>query len=289
MVIEWEEIHEGREGTFADSGLRTRTRHFRARTNDPNDDAAVIGDYVGATQSCPQLYDFFVTPTTVDLGLRVVEIKPTQDQNDPLTWKVDVKYSNRWNTRALERDPTDRAVVISFRTERQVEAIQKDINDNVIANTLGDPFDPPLSRLKPILKISIKKNFSSWDPLEMQYYIDKINLWPFLGFPSQSVLCWDLSADIQYEDQYTYWAGSFEFHVDVKDFWRVKKHNTGPRFKSALTDEIRPAETNDGRPTNFCYLDADGYKLDPLDPAFEPVELTFDVHEQTDFDRLGLV
>lgn len=130
-VLEIKEVWKGREAS-ADKKATRYTRAFWAKTDNPLDDAAVIGQH----PDCPQ----YGQPHPNDPFAFCQSI---QISNDPLSrtfWSVTAGYSTE---RELNQDPTLEPAEISWDPEEFQRPLVLDKNGDPVTNSAFDPYDPP--------------------------------------------------------------------------------------------------------------------------------------------------
>jgi hypothetical protein len=140
-------------------GVRTYTRVFKFETSDQAEDAWDVGSHASA----PLIGDVFH-----DAWCNAI----TPENNNPWKgWQITAEYSSE---RELATDPTTDPAIIKVSTEQfQREAVVTNTGD-LICNSAGDPFDPPLMMDDSRRVIHISKNMSG-HPSWLLDYADVVN------------------------------------------------------------------------------------------------------------------
>jgi hypothetical protein len=165
------EVAEGRQASIDNKYQRSYTRVFLVRTS-----AATYGAaYAASHPSLPII--FSAHPD--DVIARCVSIKPTQDQGDPLLWRITYEYSYNVDSGGGGEDPaideqqqgTDPADRVESPLSRPRDyqistttypwAIMTDRLGNAILNTAEDPYLPALERIYGGALITVGLNSAS--------------------------------------------------------------------------------------------------------------------------------
>jgi hypothetical protein len=203
-VTSVKEVGPGRGGAIDERGQRSYQRRFCVIVNDRLDDTIVVGNATGI----PRLGDPYVSARGQDNGSVVKTIAPAQDEDNPYLWFVDVEYGalamdldvtgagGTTHTPGLPpngggaggtpdtitgQDPTQNEAEIEIDYIHYSKAIEKTITGQLIVNTAGDPFDPPLEidEFRMVLRCSRNETAA-----QMQFalsYSNKTNNAPFAG------------------------------------------------------------------------------------------------------------
>lgn len=191
---------------------RKYTRVFRVRTDDMAD-----GPIVAFAPGIPRRGDVYVDSNgNYDYWARCISGSVSPVGENPTTWEVTVHYSSQspdaslrheyagnklgvpgaGETKPGERseDPLLRPPEVSWSHEDFRRSIltgdfinsatgEVDIEDAVIANSAGDPFDPPPEVDDAHLILTVVRNQPFYDPLLAFDYKNAVNSDTFLGFP----------------------------------------------------------------------------------------------------------
>jgi hypothetical protein len=236
-----EESGQARTSSQDENWRRTYTRHFRAETDNP-----LIGPKA-VRESCPvQIGQVYEADGETDLGAFAVRINVTGDTGtgaDGRQWIISIEYG-QFN--ALEIQPADPMIArpkISFSSTRFQVPATKDIDDEPVVNSAGDPFDPPfmLDETRPFM--TIVKNEAGFPPLLAQDYHNSINNAPWFGLPELVWKCVDITGDeAQDPDGGRYWVVTYQFEMK-RETWVEKLMDVGMREinssgkKIAITDD----------------------------------------------------
>lgn len=142
-----EEIPSGRTARNS-KGARTYTRKFRVTSNDKTD-----GPFeVGSTSGLPLIG----SAHPEDANAFCVEL--TVENTDPFAgWTVTANYSDE---RQIDDDPTNDEAEISWGSEQFQKPAVFDLNNNLILNSAGDPFDPPAMMDDSRRVVTVSKNLA---------------------------------------------------------------------------------------------------------------------------------
>lgn len=184
----------------------------------------------------------------------------------------------------LIENPLLRPAEVSINSVKQMMVLRKDKNGNLIANSAGAPFDPPLEYEDIRLGIDIIRNQRFFDAGVIGAFVGAINSKAWLSFPAKTVRCADITAKRAFENGFFYWVASYKFEYKSDKWNPVKVLNAGAyhiapdgggklRFQDKLGNYLPKGLLNRG-----------GHALDEgEDPDF----LDFDVYEEADFADLG--
>lgn len=155
-VVSVAEIQEGRGGSLR-ADVYTMTRVFRVTTdNKANGVVTVAGGVytsygVRAGSSHPE-----------DSTAKCYQVDPIDDGTSGLIWLVTCSYSNASEHRdKLENPLSDAAIIGPWDSDSYQEVAEVDNDDKVIANSAGDPYDPPLMKDFSRRNVTVRKNVAS--------------------------------------------------------------------------------------------------------------------------------
>lgn len=308
------ETWASRRGSFTDDAQREYTREFRAITNNTLDGPLIVKTAVSSL-----LYDAYLTTNESDLGATARTIECEQDQDNPFFWKVTVQYASRAvDPEQFVENPLLRPAEWEWGSAQYEEAMERDVDGRLVANTAGDPFDPPPTRPKSYRTLTLTRNEISFDPVTTHLYENTVNSTTFLGFPPGYVLCKSITSRILYEAAARYFSTTYSFemgvprfaasvaspyaavtdgifnpyapgtltttNVDVLGPWQLQILNTGYR---ELVGGVLVAIQENGQPVSKpALLDTDGTQLAV---GGDPVWLVFRKYPSVDFTPLSLV
>lgn len=254
-----QETWEGRGGGIDQTAVRTYTRVWEIFTVSELTDTQLVREAPGL----PVMFQVYSTDTSTDLGARVTNIDPAQDPVDPRKWMVTVKYSSKYEDPARqEPNPLRRPSKISYRNTRSEEAVQKDVEDLLVANSAGDAYDPPQTRRVNSPLIVISKNLPSYNPDVVDAYQNTWNTTRFLGYDIGKVLCAEITAESEvYEGDYVYWPHVFTFEVK-KAGWNVREI-LDAGFMELVGGRLRPILRDGVAVSKPSLLNGAGLRLTP--------------------------
>ena len=110
------------------------------------------------------------------------------DMISPGFWSVKVKYASepvdpkKTKNQTNDTKPDQRPWVISYDSVQTEKILLKDYNNIAVVNSAGQMFDPVVTvpSCNPIIRILFYKSRDVFDPSDISYYTDTINLNSFL-------------------------------------------------------------------------------------------------------------
>lgn len=294
------EIWSERKASIDEKAVRRYTRVWRVVTDNTLD-----GPLIATSPfDIPRLYTPYITPTENDLGARVRTITPTQDQDNPLLWRVVVEYSSEPPERT-GRDPQQRTenpllrppeISWSFEKYRRVVTRANIFNpvtgetqiDVAVLNTASEAFDPPLEADDSRLVLTYVRNEIDYLPTLAMEYQDAINEDVFLGaLPGQAKVD-DFSASSSFENNVFFYRVTYKFAFK-REQWHAQVLDAGYKELIELGDEqfeMRKIKTKDGENVESPYpLDGRGRKGSPSRPVF----LQIQTYKSKVFAPLGII
>lgn len=233
MITECNEKGEGRTGSVEYQGNKIivkSTRVFELFVDDPdNDDQYIIANGPSALPD-PLPTILSAHPTNPVLKCKSIPVRQEPGEGKAANcWRATVEYDNQTSDQDAEDSetpPLDRRTRWVMRIAQATKVIERDIDGNLIANTVGDQFDPPLEEEdhRPVLVAT--KNYDATDlPGLMSLIADysgAVNSDEFLGLPPGS---WYLSApdmspeqvenDVRYHE--VSWAFELKSEYEISD------------------------------------------------------------------------
>jgi hypothetical protein len=267
------------------------------------------------------LYDNAGAVIEYDGGSWVQSLSPKQDAEDPRIWTVTVQYSSELPQPRAERPgenigpggsgpggigrpnsggpgvgpagapppgtpniPEFPKLEIEWSFAKYQRAALSDLNNNLVANSAGQRFDPPLmiDDSRPIVRIT--RNELYFDPALAIRYQDTINSDRFFGAEPRTAKLNIGPVVYQYQNGIQFWRVTYtiEFRFDN---WKLKVLDEGYMEKD--TDhppDLKPIIVQGEKVPSPYPLDGDGHKGDPQDPQY----LEFKVYREVPFAPLGL-
>jgi hypothetical protein len=240
-------------------------------------------------------------PTEVDYGSTLTSVSVDKEGDDGKSYILTMDFTQR---RPDEQDgaqqdntftvnPTLAPPAVRWGSERMEIACLYDRSGKMIANVIGDPFDPVLTRPYTIPIAYVTRTLSEFDPSWVFDFQDHINEFDWLGFPAGTVLCKELSASRVFNSDFGWqWEQSLAFAFKpirvaddgtiTENGWSEVVLNTGLREKKAGV--VRKIIV-DGSPVNSPVpLTSKG----EYDPDGEQGFLSFDIYPTADFAFFGL-
>ena len=267
------------------------TRYFQINLDDPDTDH----DAIYTHPLVPKLFE----PHPQNAGVICKAIIPKQRDDDEayivdLQVDYDDKYSGEDPEEPEDNDPLLRPVVIRGTVAEYDQVMVRDVNGVLIRNSVGDPFDPPVTRKSGAFRFSLTKNYATLNLPLLRAYKNSINSDEWMGFAPGVVRIANITFERIVENingaRYVYWPHGFEFEVAEEEFgsdgtWKKYVPDVGMRFYNDVDEEYVPIRTNDGQPiTTPILLNGSGAKADPDTPYW----LEFDLYRPMPFVALNL-
>lgn len=286
MAIIWVREIRGREGLFDASPVRDYRRIFQVLTDTPLTHADQVRDAAGM----PLIGDAHPR----DSGSVVQRIIPRQVDEKPELWDVIVEYSSRSSQGGIsDSNPLDRPPRFDWSTRRRTIPVVKTrfgCNDSqsfvsqAIANSAGEPFDPPPLINESNMVLRITRNEAFFDPDGIESLLNCTNLEEFQGFEACSWLFTDVTSTRSFEGDNVFDTVTYTFERDIGG-WQLELLDQG--YYEKASGKLKPArdETENALPSKPVLLDGNGVKLAL---GSNPVFLDFNVYEAKSFAPLNL-
>lgn len=300
MAITIKEIHDGRVSTHAGANDASETRSWRVTTDDKSINGMQIRAYGWSQGDFPVPFldshpdDPFYVCKSLDIR--------QQDDKGALIWIASARYDTRPvgqedKEQQEQPDPTLRQAVYSGGFERDQKAVNKDLNDEAIVNSAGDPYLDPV--LVPFTRQRIRGRMHvAPDAIPSWFYElkDKTNENGLLRggrlFEPETLLF--IPGDVtepQTQNDVEYVTIHWELEVRLET-WKEKRVDNGYNQivynpDTGVNDLKVPIEVDGARPTEPQLLDGDGTALtkDQIE-AGEYFENEWDTVETADFSVL---
>lgn len=277
-VIDIEEIWQGREGDD-DTKVRTHTRVWRARTNDPLDDDVVVMAAVPVSPGDPH-------PS--DAGAYAIRSNARQDATR-LIWLITVTYSSE---REIAPNPLDDPAVITWNGEPFQRPLVVDKDGKAVLNSAGDYFDPPIMRDDSRQLVNVVKNVGAVPGWILDYH-DVVNSDTFTVdgvsvSPGKGKIKWIPIGEWQERNEIAYRVLTIQIHLDKRG-WNFKPLDQGYRYilASIPTQRIRMPDANGASLTSPGLLNGTGQQLANPSPD-NAVFLDFEGYDEVPFGILPL-
>jgi hypothetical protein len=192
--------------------------------------------------------------------------------------------------------PFEQRPAVKWGSRSEDFAVTHDRDGEPILNTVGDPFDPPIQVPVSTPVAVVTRVLKSFDPDWIAVFKDAVNDDTWLGFPAESVLCQDITAEPFYDADWGWlWTVTMEFafrpsRVDmtahgivIDPGWAVQVLNAGLRAKLP-GGGVGQVLIDNAPISSPVALKADG----TYDSTADPYYLSFNVRRTADFDLLDL-
>lgn len=234
-IIWVHEKHEAWSGLRNDKGDYEFSRAFDVLTQtrnvgpfqvllaeDPTTGLAVPGDFD----------DYHAGDDAVSFAyVRSKEAK--RDQQQPLLWNVDVRYSTATETqqRQVAENPLDRPAVYSWDNVQYQKVARKDVEGAPIKNSAGERFNPApeIDDSRPVLRV--ERNEVSFNEARAIDYQDAVNTDMFHGFDPGKAKVAKIAGTSEYENSVHYWKVVYEIHFR-REGWLLSVLDEGTFYLS---------------------------------------------------------
>jgi hypothetical protein len=247
-------------------GTQTEMHAYRVTFSDSGATAVDARNATGVPAYGAQL----TTAIAGAVGLYVTNKKATRIDKLPTSFRVDVTYtapdSVSQPSEPAGYTPGDKyGVQVAMRNQPYTIAIQKDINDEVLVNVNGEPYDPPVVLKKSDQNLVVSFWTSSPGQAAIDACIDHINSSSHTMTIGSST--WSFPAETLYFDSYQ-WTVAYNpdgdpvFNVEFAfiyrvDGWQEKRPNLSLYKLDTGTGKLQPILDKNNQPvTSPQYLDA---------------------------------
>lgn len=187
-----------------------------------------------------------------------------------------------------DKPPDQRRSVWSWDFETEEIAFTKDIDDEPVVTSAGDPIEVTTSVIIPVL--TIERQQPSFDPDTILNFCNHTNNAAFWGAPPGSVLCAGIrerKGETFNKVEYRAVSYTFKFRIPeiqgVIEGWKLLLIDHGPNELDSGGDIVAITDANGRKIT--ANLDGTGAQQDPSDP---PHVLRFKQFKEADFGQLNL-
>jgi len=203
-------------------------RVFDVLTDSYDDNAITVANAAdpATSLSVPQPYSYFTKGNDTDYGSIVTRIIPERDARYPLLWHVRVEYTvlrantdtGQWPTGSV--DITYRLPSVRIWGIPVVEVLDRDINDEPIVNSAGDPYQPRPEDVRYIKAIEVISWIRDYDMDFWGGYEDTVNSDEIWGRePGTLLMVGPPNGTRKVDWVGTYWEVRSEIHWD-EDGWK---------------------------------------------------------------------
>lgn len=248
-------------GRVTEDNVREYRRVILVQTNDKYDHVVTVRLASGV----PRYGDPFVYGNDYDYGSLCRRIET--NQKSKFLWEVICHYS------AKAFDPDDQVDNPLLRPSKwrwvtiRGETIgDEDEEGNAWTNSTGDPLDDPPPLNRNILRLTVRRNEASYDPLLIYDYTDAVNNDTFLGFSKGYAKATIEPSEPQHENGTLFYEMLYTFLFHPKKWDPYKILDAGHRYKN---DDDEWVQANDGGiyHDRKVLLDGTGHRLDEDDDA----------------------
>jgi hypothetical protein len=275
------EHKEGRRGSVDSTYQGTYTRSFQVIFSDryagPIRARAAVGIGIGDVYriGVDGVDDFFEE----DTGAFCNEISAEQEtgpEADGKQWTVTVQYGPY---EPASDNPLAEPAQVEVDHDHFDRPVIRDVDGNLICNSAGDPYNPPIRKddSRPVLTV-VKNYPAPFDLALADDYRDTINSTPFFGVPPGRVKCRAPRASRQFHPVIgEFYRVTFQFDFN-RDGWNAKPLDEGFRYLSGA--QLVAAFDGNSLASEPVLLDGEGGRLAV---GGDPVYHDFQIYEGRDF------
>lgn len=236
--------------------------------------------------------EFSLHSSNLSASVRSIDVTAEKTRS-PWTYMIHVE----WSTETPDQNQADREqddpMAEPVEIEIDGESIQmplfKDINDTLIANTIGDPIGG-LEEEIPIEVLTFVRNEPRRNSARDRLYRGKVNQNAIWGASQDQVKCRSIRAKRHFRRGIEYWVYTYTFAYNPRG-WQEKVLNAGLYQNKTGSPVIvrQPCVDNNGEPvTESVPLDVNGFQIAQANLPGAAHYLDFDTVERADFAALGL-
>jgi hypothetical protein len=274
------ERKEGRRFTIDATFQSTYTRSFQVIASDKRAGAirvvAEVGVRIGDVYRIGTAGDDWFEEDTSAFCTEIAAEQDTGPEADGKQWTIALEYGPLEDT---EVDPLNKPADVELDHDHFDRPVIRDVDGNLICNSAGDPFNPPIRRddSRPVL--TVVKNYPA--PFDMNLaddFRDTINITPFFGRPPGTVKCRaPRAARLFHSVIGEYYRVTLQFDFN-RDGWNARPLDEGFRYASG--GQLVPALSGNALATEPVLLDGSGGLLAVGgDPMFHD----YQIYEGRDF------
>lgn len=286
--------HSCESGWSLDGG-RTYSAKVEVETDSKSVGGKAVIDALNLFAGMGYRWPLVATATESDPRCLLQSVKATPVA-DGLQWEVSLEFQPKsWEGSEKgpvdedgNRDPFAARPTVRCRSEGEEVAATTDRDGEPILNAAGDPFDPPMGRIKRATVWEVSRLEREFDAATIDAYEEKVNSAPWMGFPAESIKCLSITSGCAWDDD----AGGYAWSVDYTfayrrpvavgagtvSGWAEVVLNAGLREK---VSGARKQILVDNAPVSSPVpLKSDGTAATPAD---DPVYLAFHLCETADF------
>lgn len=259
MAYEYREL--SREGGIDEKGIRNYTRTYQVITSNFLDGPGVVSAYVPIN-----LYASYITETETDLYaiLKKKSAKPIE----PGLWEVVCEFDSApldFGTQGgqepgagsepgqgnNQQTPTSRPWIIKCGSNKTTKLLTKDLDNQEVVASNGQPFDPPLEVPSAFPTISITAFKDTFNFSSILTYTNAINEDAWQGFQPRRLRCIEYSATTVYENGAFFWQIDVTLEYNPDEDWNpVKILDAGTLWKESGAKPLQPIKDATGNPVS---------------------------------------
>ncbi len=310
-IVSVKHAYAGITGQFSLEGVREYTKEFTVRTDSDSTGAREVANASGL----PRKGDVYFFGGETDIGALCWNVDPQQDSENQRVWRVTCRFSNDikgsmgtplgGDPRYDVENPLDAPPEVVWSSWSETEIVTRDRQGIPILNTAGQPFSPPLIRMRKRRMVTITRNEAFFPVGIDQEYTDTINADVFYGWPPKTARIDDITASAHFAQAMLYWKVRYVIQFK-KEHWLARVLNVGIRHHPIdeffhVDDEVLMIAEDDGvQSTIPVQLDLRGERATPREiedlrntpidnnPGWNGLFWNFEIHKQKSFANLNL-
>ena len=187
-------------------GSRTAYRSYQVLTDSADTDEVTVRQADGIPRAGS------VHPKDALMFAGAAEARPA----GPLLWDVTITYQSPPATDPEHENPLDQPPEVWTTSESYSETIDTDAQGKPIANSAGEPFDPPLTETVEIEILHVRKNLPSFDLGKAIRYRGGVNTDTFMGFEPGTCVLRTIDSRRIYSGGWTYESVYAEVAINTR-------------------------------------------------------------------------
>lgn len=260
--------------------------------NDPPEQRPLLAwSATDGTTSVPALYSSH--PYNSRLFVRRKNVNPV----GPFHFRVNVYYSSRPVTPAGDSEfdpfanPLEKPWEVDWGFVETNELIDRDVHGNPLRNSIGETFDPPITRPFSDLLLTIRRNEGDFNYLRAADYKDAVNADTFYGFGPGCVRCVKYSGRRAFTGVMFYWQVTYAFQIR-RGSWLRRILDQGYKTKKMVegVEKTVKIEDDEGNIVSQPWaLNGNGYRVETeLINLLWAYWLEFEIYHLLPFSVLAL-
>jgi hypothetical protein len=192
---------------------RKYTLTFNAYCTSLRDTQIDVLSYV----ACPKVGDTFVAFASVDTLATCVDVKVKRASFN--VWRITAEFDTDRIVSAVTDNPLLQPADIEYQTIEVEQPAIRDKFGQLVRNSAGEPFDPPVNEIVRMEKVIITQNLATFDKDQARDYTDSVNNATFQGQPRYNVKCTSRTGRRQFTRGLFYYQVSTTIEINPRTYF----------------------------------------------------------------------